>query len=78
MRNSMIVEYPNEKFQHFICACSDCRPEPSDTIPKFYSHQQAKEKGWRATKHHKYCEPGKDFAYVCPDCWKRNEEETHD
>lgn len=69
MRNSMIVKHGSENLEHFICPCLDCKPDPDEEMPVFYSYQHAIDFGWIKTKECKYCEPGKQFVFVCPQCY---------
>lgn len=74
MYNGMIIiETHNDDSskQHYVCPCRDCNGD-METIPEYYSHQHAFDKGWRFVMNIKYSEYGKVVA-VCPSCWEKNE-----
>lgn len=67
---SMIVIYGMEH-NYVICAnkqCADTHSPKKDIIPTFYSPQHAHDEGWRFTKDRRFCSPGQEDAWVCPDC----------
>jgi hypothetical protein len=43
----------------------------NDIIPRFENTKQAREAGWKKTDDWKFCSPGDDYVWACPDCVKR-------
>ena len=41
------------------------------TIPTYFSFKEAKREGWLFTKDNNWCEPGQEYAAVCPECVKK-------
>ena len=78
MKNSMVIKIGTRRNEFHICpVCpmeymGDGQAPCDETIPTYYSERQATDEGWRKTKHIRFCEPGKSFVWVCPDCWPRN------
>ena len=78
MKNIMIFQHLNAKHLA-ICECCPITSPPEDPkdesakqyIPHYYSEKHARDNGWKATKHIKYCPPDKDYVWVCPDCWEK-------
>ena len=70
MQNSMIIDVSissKEIKTRHDCPCKNCKGD-NKTIPTFYSEKHASRGGWKKTRHLKFCEPGKTYVWVCPDC----------
>ena len=72
IKNSMIINNGDSSI-HCICPgrCDKGKysdPPNDEIIPIFYSEQQARDPGWIKTEDPVFCDPGDDFAWVCPDC----------
>ena len=69
MQRMMTIE--NDSFtEMFTCPCTSCNCKDDEVMQHYYTKQQAHDSGWRFTNNEKYCEPGKLFVAVCPECWK--------
>lgn len=66
MQNSMIIDSMGKK-DHHVCPCRDCKGE-GGIIPTFYSNKHASVEGWKMTAHIKFCDPDKEYVWVCPRC----------
>lgn len=67
MQNSMIIDQHSNKKEHHICPCRDCKGE-GGIIPTFYSNKHADAEGWKMTAHINFCDPDKEYVWVCPKC----------
>ena len=63
------------RFQVTCAACEpimftdeDAQAEMNATITEYYSMDHALDEGWVATKDRMFCEPGNDYAWICPAC----------
>ena len=66
MQNSMIIDHTDKK-EHHTCPCRDCKGE-GGTIPTFYSNKHASAEGWKMTAHIMFCDPDREYVWVCPKC----------
>jgi hypothetical protein len=62
---------PNRKHLGVFRKPEDTIENNGKSITKYYSEQEAKKAGWMCTRNIMFCEPGKAFVWVCPDCAKK-------
>lgn len=77
---SMIIDKGKYGKQFHICpACRSSYMNGEkvceEVIPEFYSEKHAIDSGWHKTNDLWFCEPGKSYVWVCPDCWAKEYEE---
>lgn len=79
MKNMM--RYRDGNMMHHV-TCITCPIEPlfdENKPPEFeefdiyYSELHAIDNGWVKTNSKRFCYPGKDFGWVCPDCAKKEQ-----
>lgn len=72
MKNVAKVQHSDSTIALITCACRDCQvKEPDKVIPHFYSYKHAADSGWAMSIDQKYCPPGLDGAWICPDCYAK-------
>ena len=72
--NGVQINYDGGQVQFFLCPVKKPREfSTNDHFDQAYSMTHAEDQGWRSTRDIKYCEPGTNFALICPDCARRIE-----
>lgn len=56
--------------KHLHTRYPSCTTINEEVIKEYYSEQHAKDDGWVHTNDIMFCEPGRDFVWVCPECAK--------